>query len=258
MDSNKSITHVSCEQADILLNEYIDGELDSVTAAAVEAHLAECKDCRHSCEQLRAICDAVSGTAEAVPPELHGRIMAAVHAEARASRRRRFVSRFGAGIAALLCLGVIATAAVRHMSDVPYTPGADSRAADVGGDDDIARHGIDDAVIVAQSEGGSAVYSLPRSNDRVELEQPTTDQVATADDAEAVWSTDDWVLALLGDGSFILERDGVRLTGQYGIADGLLTLRPDGCGDDRIAVYSYSVIDGHAEFAHVSGDTLLS
>lgn len=250
MDSNKSITHVSCEQADILLNEYIDGELDSVTAAAVEAHLAECEDCRHSCEQLRAICDAVSDTAEAVPPELHGRIMAAVHAEARASRRRRFIDRFGAGIAALLCLGVIATAAVRHMSDVPNTPDPDSRMADAG-DDDVRRQGMEPAVIVAQSEQGSAVYSLPHGDDGDNVE------TSAADGADVVWSTDDWVLALLEDGSFILERDSVRLTGQYGISDDLLTLCPDG-DDGRSAVYSYSVIDGHAELAHVSGETLLS
>lgn len=247
MDSNKSITHVSCEQADILLNEYIDGELDSVTAAAVEAHLAECDDCRHSCEQLRAICDAVSDTAEAVPPALHGRIMAAVHAEARASRRRRFVSRFGAGIAALLCFGVIATAAIRHMSDVPDvdTP-PDGRMAEESSASYVDQHGLSDKVIVAQQEQEQDrdVYDLPSSegND------------APENDGDISWCTDDWMLTLLGDGSFVLERGGASVSGQYSIVDDLLTLNADGL----VAVYSYSTVDGHAEFAHVSGERLLS
>ncbi len=249
---NKSITQINCEQADMLLNEYIDGELDAVTVAALEAHLAECDSCRREYEQLRELCCAVGDAAEVAPPELHGRIMAAVRAEAGAARRRRFISRFGAGIAALLCFGVIATAAVRQMSSVDDLPSSDGRMANVGEETDavgyslphdIVAHAADD-----RTQEQTPVYSSDGENAEAIMSQPK------AEDIIGAWQTDSWELSLNEDGSFELSCVSGQISGQYCLEDGRLSLRYD----DKAAVYDCEISGGRVIFTHVSGEQLLS
>lgn len=48
-----------CRQAVQLLSDHLDGRLSSGDADRLEAHLAECADCREYLDQLRATIDAL-------------------------------------------------------------------------------------------------------------------------------------------------------------------------------------------------------
>lgn len=67
---------ISCEEALRLVHEFIDGELDDVSAAEVEAHFEVCQQCyphlrleRRFREALRRACGG-----EAAPAELRDRV----------------------------------------------------------------------------------------------------------------------------------------------------------------------------------------
>jgi predicted anti-sigma-YlaC factor YlaD len=53
---------------DAKLNEYVDGTLRVVERATVEAHLAECADCREVIAQLRALIAGARGLPQAIEP----------------------------------------------------------------------------------------------------------------------------------------------------------------------------------------------
>ena len=52
-DSSADIDDVPCQDIVELVTDYIEGALDPVTVAAVEAHLADCDACRVYVEQIR-------------------------------------------------------------------------------------------------------------------------------------------------------------------------------------------------------------
>ncbi|HYP13877.1 MAG TPA: anti-sigma factor, partial [Bryobacteraceae bacterium] len=52
---------IPCEQARQSLHPYMDGEIDSSTQLALEAHLVECRSCRAEHDSLRHIVDTVRG-----------------------------------------------------------------------------------------------------------------------------------------------------------------------------------------------------
>ena len=47
------MTHISCIEVVELVSDYLDGELDPVTARRVAAHLELCPPCAHYVEQIR-------------------------------------------------------------------------------------------------------------------------------------------------------------------------------------------------------------
>jgi anti-sigma-K factor RskA len=53
---------------DAKLNEYVDGTLGVVERATVEAHLADCADCREVVAQLRALIAGARGLPRAIEP----------------------------------------------------------------------------------------------------------------------------------------------------------------------------------------------
>ncbi|HEY5070592.1 MAG TPA: zf-HC2 domain-containing protein [Caulobacteraceae bacterium] len=65
-----------CEEMDLQLHGLLDGELDAVHAAAVEAHLAGCADCSAKLEGLRELRAKVRGArvAETAPASLTARL----------------------------------------------------------------------------------------------------------------------------------------------------------------------------------------
>ncbi len=84
---------MSC--ADLLRTQaFIDGEVDGADAAAIERHIAGCKDCQAFCADAAALSDDLRrASRHAAPPHLHHRI------EASLDRERRRRSRPGAGLA---------------------------------------------------------------------------------------------------------------------------------------------------------------
>ena len=75
------------EDAEVLLNEYVDGELDPARQPALFAHLAECADCRAQFDALFAFRLAVRQEPLAVPPAVDAAIFARLDGARRAGRR---------------------------------------------------------------------------------------------------------------------------------------------------------------------------
>lgn len=102
-----------CEFAREAIPAYLRGELPEV--ASIEAHLAECADCRAEAELARAI---LAGRADA-PDGLAAAVVAAVRAD-RAQVRRPWWGLAAAAVAALaLGIGVADRARTGEEIDVP-------------------------------------------------------------------------------------------------------------------------------------------
>ena len=112
----KHTSLLTCEQVSELISEYIDGELDDATAAAVASHIDNCDDCRRLYDEISAVCRAVHNIGEVqVPDGLHERIMTTIRTQKRATRRRRTITYLGIGVAAMLCLSVMSSTLVQRM-----------------------------------------------------------------------------------------------------------------------------------------------
>ena len=75
------------EDAEVLLNEYVDGELSPALQPALFAHLAECADCRAQFDAFFAFRLAVRQEPLAVPPAVDAAIFARLDGARRAGRR---------------------------------------------------------------------------------------------------------------------------------------------------------------------------
>lgn len=101
---------MTCDEAEILLNALIDGELDAGHAREVEAHLATCARCAAAAHDYRAMKQAIAqgGLRYTAPPELRRRIEASLP---RAAPSRRAVLRgfaMGSAVSALAATGLFA------------------------------------------------------------------------------------------------------------------------------------------------------
>jgi anti-sigma factor RsiW len=95
---------VTCEEVRGLLSPYADGELDLVRAMEIERHLAECPACAAALERIRALSSALGDPAlyYQPPPDLPGRVRAAVPRSGGPGRRLAWRPVVAAVAAALL------------------------------------------------------------------------------------------------------------------------------------------------------------
>lgn len=100
----------SCKKYDRMIEYYIDGLLSEKDAEKLEAHVAECKDCRTSLLFSMTLRQMARASAEKVPQEIHDKIMAQAVAY---GRRNRLVKR-GALFAACMLI-FVSTVAVWAM-----------------------------------------------------------------------------------------------------------------------------------------------
>ena len=98
-----------CEKYQELLSAMLDGELTEAEQRALEAHLAECPDCRAMYEAFAAVHAAVSETEE-LPETLHSGIMNRVNAAAGTGKKRGTVRYLRPALTAAACLAVVAGA----------------------------------------------------------------------------------------------------------------------------------------------------
>ena len=99
-----------CDEAEILLQALIDGELDAGHAREVEAHVATCAKCAALLKDYREMSKAVAdaGARYTAPPELRRRIEASLPVQ-RPSRRavlRGFA--LGSAVSAIAATGLVA------------------------------------------------------------------------------------------------------------------------------------------------------
>jgi anti-sigma factor RsiW len=121
------------------LSEYVDGELDAETRAALDAHLARCAECRATRDELERVVARARTVGYREPAaELWGAIEATITGN-RPRATRRFVTlswgrlAAAASIVALLAGGFAWTIATRRSEQVAAVPVArDTVAATVG------------------------------------------------------------------------------------------------------------------------------
>ncbi len=80
---------MNCEQAQIVIHEYIDGELSSIQVEALEQHCADCKNCAKQLDQLVKQQAALKALpVPALSPELKNRLIKrAVRSAAKANKQ---------------------------------------------------------------------------------------------------------------------------------------------------------------------------
>jgi hypothetical protein len=80
-----------CAETESRLHAYFDGELDALAAAAFEAHLETCAECRAALEGLEAMRSALRAELpyERAPAELAARVTAALDREASAAAAQK-------------------------------------------------------------------------------------------------------------------------------------------------------------------------
>lgn len=100
-------TTPSCKKFRLWADEYIEGELTAAEMRELEAHIAECEECRKELEELRALKKAIKSAEKEMPAELHSRIMASIETEPKKTLRRKVAFFRSAAISAacvMLCL----------------------------------------------------------------------------------------------------------------------------------------------------------
>jgi anti-sigma factor RsiW len=104
----------ACADQELLLNAYLDDELDAANTAKVDAHLAGCANCREELEQLRTVQNLVAGPSVRYPaPEaLKERVAASIQSERNAAprggdRKSWWAPALGGAIAASLAMLLI-------------------------------------------------------------------------------------------------------------------------------------------------------
>ncbi len=93
-----------CEDYLVLISAHLDGATSEDEEQQLQAHLRLCPDCRARLESYAAMDAALSAEDALPPPDLQQRIMQAVEAAPRSSRRRRIRIALGSGLAAAACL----------------------------------------------------------------------------------------------------------------------------------------------------------
>src|ERR1700722_12700406 len=103
---------MDCQEIQTLIPAYVDGELDLLTALAVEQHLPDCPDCAQAMESLSALGSAMKQPAlqYKAPESLRMRIEQSLE-PASPERTLKFPSwpalAISSAIAALLAIGFI-------------------------------------------------------------------------------------------------------------------------------------------------------
>lgn len=104
----------ACTDQELLLNAYIDDELDAANTARLDAHLAGCTNCRDELERLRTAHQALSGDGvrHVMPEALRARVDRALKAERKAqpgarSRGSWWAPALGGAIAASLAMSLV-------------------------------------------------------------------------------------------------------------------------------------------------------
>jgi anti-sigma factor RsiW len=124
------MTAEACREPRERIGAYLLGALSPAEAAALEAHLDGCEECRREAREIAPVAELLGRADPAhldeapVPPaELPGRIAAQIRRERREARRRR--SRFGLAVAgAAAAVAAIAIAAAALLSTGSGEPGA--------------------------------------------------------------------------------------------------------------------------------------
>ena len=146
------------EEAEVLLNEYVDGELEHGRQPALFAHLADCADCREQFDALLAFRLAVRQEPLAVPATadaaLFARLDGARRAGRRAPDRRAERAPLGGALRRRVSVGLaLAVAAVAVVAGSVLTPSPEP--AEAAPEDRVVETFLDDGPLYLLDPGVS-------------------------------------------------------------------------------------------------------
>jgi anti-sigma factor RsiW len=115
---------IACRQARRLMTEELDGQIASADHERLWAHLFNCVGCLRQFQETRRMVGSLRRPAPVAPPELAGRIRAAIAGLAPRRQRRPAVrwAPVGAVAAAVLVVAVLATQFARAPATGPALP----------------------------------------------------------------------------------------------------------------------------------------
>lgn len=96
---------MNCDEALLLMSEELAGSLEQEQEAALQAHLAQCADCRQTYAQLHMLDDALQDAELTPPAELHDEVMKKIRAEKRHGRHPWVPAAVIAAVLALVLIG---------------------------------------------------------------------------------------------------------------------------------------------------------
>lgn len=107
------------EEARVLMQAYVDGELDPAKSIELEAHLSADAASRAACERLRALSGAIREKADyhSVPDSLRARLLEGLPAERTPEAARRRWPVFATALASTAALSVALTLAIVRPAD---------------------------------------------------------------------------------------------------------------------------------------------
>ena len=103
---------MKCEDAEMLMMKYMDGEINEIEAESLNGHLLVCPKCRQACEVYDSMLSGMSEMETAEAPEgFENAVMMKIRAiekpEPVYSSRDKFKIRFGGSFAAVLFIGLM-------------------------------------------------------------------------------------------------------------------------------------------------------
>jgi len=185
---------MKCDEVRKRLDEYLDGELSTEEAAAVEEHLTACGACRAEHEALKQTVSLVRSLPKAEPPrDLSARIEASIGQQAALRKRAAVLrwARVGGWVAAAATLLIVIRYAPWGTERVREErgPAAPPTGSAPGGErlEEAAKEGavLPEAPRDEAPTAGVAREALPAPSPAVETEDAPRDRPAFADDEGA-------------------------------------------------------------------------
>jgi anti-sigma factor (TIGR02949 family) len=78
----------SCQELVAALSTFLDGELDAAQCERIKQHLATCPNCRTVLDTTRKTIQIFQGGRDALPPQVHEHLIAALEQEQLVYQRR--------------------------------------------------------------------------------------------------------------------------------------------------------------------------
>lgn len=223
---------MTCEEALVLLSGHLDGENTEEEAAQLQAHLAECEDCRRLLENLQALDREILSLEVEPPADLCANVMEAIRKEAPRRKKRRWVWPTAAAAAVLvLLIGAGAWAAPNiqaKKNTVPYAARMAAEAQEPA------------AAMTAEAAAPEPSAALARETDDVSLDDeagtPMLFAASVSNDSQAQTLADERGAAVVLLYTNVPELDGLPYET---LEDGSLLYTLDQAGDAQALYEAY-------------------
>ena len=197
-----------CGYFETQISTYADGMLSQEEAEELQAHLAQCPECRALFASFREMSEAFSSLETAPPAGFSEEVLAAVKARSvHAKRKRRYITSIAAALLVLL-MGLCSLQAVKcfsnaHKSASGAADMADAEAPQSGlevydaQEEEVAEGSVvEKASVLGKSEAAQSLYRIDSA--LADPAEVAADETGETDDAPALYFA---VLTIRGEGA---------------------------------------------------------